>query len=257
MASARDALYEAASNGDYELLKTLLLPDPTQSFQEADVTIEQLLAKAARKGHAQTVAYCVRLGARVNDSDIHDAVVEGNSLEVYKVLVPAGYNLNFRHDFVGGPLCWLGDDTALAAYLLSHGADPNRDMQTGRYQPISVAARNPSDISEIVELFIKHGAQIDGSGAIILAAMHGNLKVVECLISHGANVNLDPWTDTMIFARREEAESALHKAVRSGNEAIVGLLIDNDADRSCLNANGRTARDLAQELGMTGIVSIL
>jgi ankyrin repeat protein len=258
MTSKYDTLIKAASNGDCETLKSLLQPNLLQTLQEADLTLEQLIAPAANNRHAQVVEYCISLGANVHDFEVLRAVIQGNSLDVYKVVVPAGYNLNYDHGgIIGGPLCWVGNDVPLAAYLLTHGANPNSDLQTRIYQPLALAARNPNDSVEMIELFITHGAQIDRSGALIVAAQYGNLEAVRCLISHGANVNLIRWTDAIIFTRPNQVESALHRAVKGGHEAVVALLLEKGADMSLEDANGKTALDVARELEKDSMVRLL
>ena len=257
MVSLHDTLTEVASNGDCETLKRLLQPNLSHQLHEADLTLEQLTALAAINGHAQVVGYCISLGANVNDFEVLISVIQSKSLEVYKVVVPAGYKLNYDHGIVGGPLCWVGNDAPLATYLLSHGADPSRNFQGGKYQPLALAAMNPSDNVEMIEFFIKYGAQVDRSGALIVAAQHGKLETVRCLISHGANVNLIQWTDTMIFKRPDQAESALHRAVKGGHEAVVALLLEKGADVNLQDANGKTCLDLARELEKDSILRLL
>lgn len=181
------------------------------------------------------------------------AVIQGNSLEVYQAVVPAGFNLNYDHRFIGGGLCWCGNDVPLAAYLLSQRANPNLDLQTRRYTPLTIAARMANDNAELVELYIRHGAQTDWSGALTVAAECGNLKVARRLISRGANVNLNGRRDTPIFSRQDVAGSALHKAIQGGHAAIVALLMENGADVRQETAGSKTAVGLARDLGKSGI----
>ena len=257
MTSRRDDLIEMASNGDCIGLKQLLGPQPLQFLKEANLTLEQLLSPAVNHRQVQVIDYCISLGANVNDFEILIAVIQAKSLDVYKVVVSAGYNLQYDHGMMGGPLCWVGNDVPLAAYLLSRGADPNSDLQTGIYQPLALAARNPGDNVEMIELFIKHGAQVDRSGALIVAAQYGKLETVRCLISHGANVNLIQWTDTMIFKRPDQVDSALHRAVKGSHDAVVALLLENGADVSLEDANGKTPLDLARDMEKDSIVRLL
>ena len=256
MTSRKIQLVQAASNGDCETLKTLLRPDPSQTLQEASITLEKLVATAAAKGNASVVEYGVTLGANVNDYNVVQAVTEGRSLDVYKSVVPAGYKLNRDYGFVGGPLSWVGNDVPLAAYLLEHGANPNNEMQSAMYQPMALAARNPNDNAEMIELFIRHGAQIDRSGALLVAAEHGNLEAARCLISHAANVNLCQWRDTFVMRPGRE-ETALHRAVKSRHESIVALLLESGADTKLKDAQGKTALDLAREMEVEGLVQLL
>ena len=257
MTSRHDNLIDLASNGDCVGLKQLLEPQPLQILKEANLTLEQLVAPAVNNRQAQVIDYCISLGANVNDFEILVAVIHAKSLDVYKAVVPAGYNLNYDHGITGGPLCWVGNDVPLAAYLLSHGADPNRDLQTGIYQPLALAARNTGDNVEMIELFIKYGAHVDRSGALIVAAQYGKLETVRCLIAYGTNVNLIRWTDTMIFKRPDQAESALHRAVKGGHEAVVALLLENGADVNLEDASGKTPSDLAHGMENDSIVRLL
>ena len=257
MTSRHDNLIDLASNGDCVGLKQLLEPHPLQILREANLTLEQLVVPAVNNRQAQVINYCISLGANVNDFEILIAVIQAKSLDVYKAVVRAGYNLNHDHGIVGGPLCWVGKDVPLAAYLLSHNADPNSDLQSGIYQPLALAARDPVDNVEMIELFLKYGAQVDRSGALIIAAQYGRLETVRCLIAHGANVNLIQWTDTMIFKRPDQVESALHKAVKGDHEAVVALLLENGADVNLESASGKTPLDLARDMENDSLVRLL
>lgn len=114
-------------------------------------------------------------------------VLESSRLNVYKTVVSARFELNYEHDgTIWGPLIWatLTNHIPLAMYLLDHGADVNRDLPNRVCRPLAKEAeKNGVDMSE---LFIKHGAQIDRTGALIVAAQHGNFEAVRCLVSHGA-----------------------------------------------------------------------
>ena len=113
------------------------------------------------------------------------------------------------------------------------------------------------DNVEMIELFIKYGAQVDSSGALIVAAQYGKLETISCLIAHGANVNLIQWTDTMIFKRPDQAESALHRAVKGSHKAVAALLLENGADVNLEDANGKTSLDLARDMENDSLVRLL
>lgn len=255
MTSNQDPLIQAASSGHCEIFRNLLQPDPSQVLQEANINSEQLLAAAAKKGHVSIVEYIIKLGVNLNDSEVRQALIEGRSLEIYKVVIPAGHMLNWRHEMTGGPLSWVGKDIPLAAYLLEHGADPNNELQFGGYMPIALAAR--TDNADMIELFIKHGANIDRSGALIVAAENGHLENVRRLVSHGANVDLIRSADTFVIKRISDEKSALHRAIKGGHEAVVILLLENGADRELEDPHGNTALDLAREMNSERLVQIL
>lgn len=253
-----DSLMEAASTGQYKVLATLLQPDPAKALQEADLTLEKLAATAASNNHPQIVKYCLSLGANVNDYAVIKGVLQSNSLEMYKTVVPAGYDLKFDHGgMTGGPLIWaaLKNDVPLATYLLEHGAEVNRDIQTRVYLPLAKAAMKNS--VEMMELFIGHGALIDRSGALIVAADNGNLEAVKCLISHGANSNVMRCEETILYRRTSEEETALHKAVKGGHEDVAAFLLARGANPNLKDPEGLKALDIARERRMTGIAELL
>ena len=248
MASTRVSLIRAASKGNIEAFKSLLGSSPSDRLQEAELTLEKLAEIASRHQHLKVLRYCINLGANVNDNDVRMGVLMSNRLNVYKTVIAAGFNINYDHDgTIGGPLIWatLKNHLLLAEYLLDNGADVNRDRQDGVYTPLAKAAQNNNPA--MLELFIKHGAQIDRSGALIVAAKHGNLEAVQCLVSHGANINLIRLSETQLYTKTDEEESALHKAVKGGHVEVVVFLVENGAQLDLLDYHCRDALIVAVE----------
>lgn len=190
MSSKRESLIRAASKGQIEVFKSLLQPDQPSSLQEANITLEKLAAIAASQYHARLLKFCVGLGASVNNDAVRSGALKSSSLNVYKAIVPAGFDLNYDHDgTIGGPLIWatFRNDIRLASYLLEHGADVNRDLQSRIYRPLAKAAQRNS--VELIKLFIKHGAAIDHSGALIVSVLFGAaFPNLNCLINRVFNI---------------------------------------------------------------------
>ena len=190
MPSKRESLIGAASKGQLEVFKSLLQPDQSSSLQVANITLEKLAAIAASQYHARLLKFCVGLGASVNNDAVRSGALKSSSLNVYKAIVPAGFDLNYEHDgTIGGPLIWatFRNDIRLAAYLLEHGADVNRDLQSRIYRPLAKAAQRNS--VELIKLFIKHGAGIDHSGALIVSLIFGaDFPNLNCLINRVFNL---------------------------------------------------------------------
>ncbi|KAL6719069.1 hypothetical protein ACLMJK_003304 [Lecanora helva] len=221
----RSTLLSFAAKGDLTSLQQHLSSSNIQSEYIGSV---EILLPAIENNHPHLIPYLVTtLSVNPNDPLIQRAVVTANSLPIYQAIVPLGFNLNYDHGVSGGPLCWVRNDIPLATYLLKHGADPNRDIQTGRYQPLALAARNRQCGVEIVDLFIRYGAHIDRSGALIVAARMGFVEKVRLLLDRGADVGMEGWSESLIFRRQEEKESALHAAVREWHEEVVRVLLEN------------------------------
>lgn len=257
MTSRRDDLIRAASSGNINAFK-LLQPDLSDCLQEAEVTLEELAGIAASHQNIKVLKHCIDIGANVNDDAVVTGVLDSNRLNVYKTVIAAGFEINYNHDgTIGGPLIWatLTNHLVLAEYLLDHGADVNSDRQFGVYTPLSTAAQK-NNIA-MLELFIRHGAQIDRSGALIVAAGHGNLEAVRCLVYYGANINLIRMGDTDLYTKIDEEESALHKAVKGGHEDVVVFLVENGAELGLRNIEGQDALTMAVETNNAEIFQIV
>lgn len=234
------------------------MPDPLASLQEAELTLETVAAVAISNCHTKVFEFCISIGANVNDDAIRLSILDANRLDLYKIVIAAGFDLNHEHDgTIGGTLIWatLADHIPLAKYLLEKGADPNRDLQDGVYRPLAKAAEKNN--VAMIELFIKYGAQINSSGALIVAAEHGNLDAVRCLISYGANIDLIRLTVTDLCTKTGEEESALHKAVKGGHEDVVTFLVESGAQLGLTDHWGRDALMIAVELNNAEVFDII
>ena len=258
MRSKRERLIRAASKGHFEAFKGLLQPDASISLQRAEFTLEKLAGIAARHQHSKIFKFCIGIGANVNDEAVRTGVLQFNRLSIYKKVVAAGFYLQYDHDgTTGGPLIWatLANHIPLAIYLLGHGVDANCDLQSGIYRPLAKAAENNS--VAMIELLIAYGAQIDRSGALIVAAENGSLEAVRCLVSHGANINLMHTSDTDLYSKSLEEQSALHKAVLGEHEDVVVFLVENGAELNLRDHEGKDALIMAVETNNAEIFQII
>ncbi len=254
----RQDLIRAASKGHLETFQKLLPPNPSDSLQEADITLEKLAGIAARHYHSKVLKFCISIGANVNDDAVRIGVLESNRINVYKTVIAGGFEIDYDHDgTIGGPLIWatLTDHIPLATFLLNHGADVNRDLHSRVHRPLAKAAEKNS--VAMMELFISHGAQMDRSGALIVAAEHGNLEATQYLVSHGANIDLIRMSDTDLYTKTDEEESALHKAIRGGHEDVVAFLVESGAQLDLRNHEGNAAREISLEMNNEEIFQII
>ena len=100
---------------------------------------------------------------------------------------------------------------------------------------------------------IYHGANVDGSGALIFAAQRGKVEYVKYLLSRGAEVNetvhiSDHATDHDRLCV-EMLAAPLHAAVRENHMSVVDLLLQSGADLKSKDGKGRTAAKIAVEKG--------
>jgi ankyrin repeat protein len=106
---------------------------------------------------------------------------------------------------------------------------------------------------DIIELLLKHHADVDsrnaqGATALHDAALAGQRAAAETLIKHGAAVNA---RDT------ESGATPLHRAASWNRRAVVELLLAHGADPSIRDNAGRTPADLAAQNGQPDLAGLL
>lgn len=132
--------------------------------------------------------------------------------------------------------------------MLQNGAWPNQRVESeGGWYALTGAAGHSDP--QMIELFLDHGARIQGSGALNLAVLTDKEENVKCLLRRGADVNeMAPITDNP--GSRENMGPPLHKAVEKGHVGVVDILLNAGADVNMKDAKGRTAAEIARLKGM-------
>jgi ankyrin repeat protein len=118
--------------------------------------------------------------------------------------------------------------------LLDAGADPHGEA------PIEAAVG--SGKIEMVRLLLDAGANLHGDGTIVTAVQIQNVEMVRMLIAAGA----DPRGNAPLIA-----------AVQGGRVEMVRLLLDAGANKDARNSEGMSAIELAAQLDMIDIVTLL
>jgi uncharacterized protein len=162
------------------------------------------------------------------------------------------------------------DDVKEIKKQLANGVDPNMTDDYG--MPLLVlAAREKSD--KVAALLLdnpKTNIEIvdkAGENAMMLAALNGDVQLVNLLISKDAEVNKKGWTPLHYAATNGQDEvvkvlldhsayidagspngtTPLMMAARGGHVSTVKLLLDNGADLNVKNQLGLTALDFAKQ----------
>ena len=242
----KDILEEMCKSEDgiLELFQSLLKLDPGQ-VDFKDEKRKTLLFFAAEKGFAKLAAFLLSKGAKVNARDkwnfipLHEAL----NKEVAEVLVKNGAFLNMKSNSGLTPLqtAVYGLRLDVARFLVSKGATSNiyLDAAIGRFERIQQRVqRNPK---------IVNNAGVDGWTLLHHAAVAGQYKIVDFLISKNANIN----------AETIKGETPLHLAVSRGREKIVKLLILKGADVNVRNKYGNTPLQIAKTNGYQETAKLL
>ncbi|MBD2098365.1 ankyrin repeat domain-containing protein [Trichocoleus sp. FACHB-591] len=233
-----EALEAAFFNKDFAQAKRLLKSVPAQ-----DIERSELMLRAVQTNQPELIQLMIKRGADPNANDgvspLRQAVRTGND-----------------------PLVQL---------LLKHGADPNQ--QDGNTDSIlQEALFSNSYISfldwtshidrfpqvsdqgmETIRFILKGGAnpndrdRANGTTVLMVAAGHGNEKLVELLLQQGANAK----------AANAYGENALHYAAWRGNPAIVQRLLSEKVNVNPIHHLGRTPLMFAVRRGSLPIVKLL
>lgn len=144
---------------------------------------------------------------------------------------------------------------------IDNGADVNATIKAGRAALHEAALYH--DNNEITSFLIERGADVnirdlERKTPLDLAVWQGHLKVVDCLIKHGAVLG-----DTSLHNSREytlHTGILIVEAAAAGKREIVELLLQNGVDPNCERRYGvlsETPLQAAARAGHTNIAKLL
>jgi uncharacterized protein len=233
--------------------------DTAQAVQALDdgdqYQATSLLFAAARLGCEPQARALLDRGAAIDAKDREGKTAltkaaEADKLALVRLLLERGANVNARAVDGSTPLFTAAeqDRGPAVALLLERGADPNLPGRRG-LRPLAAAAFNGS--TESVEALLKFGADPnalddDGSGAIVYAAGHGYAQVVALLLQAGVDVNrrYAHGLTALMWAAGHDASAGVDDI-----EATIKTLIDHGAALDLRDDRGKTAADIARDLG--------
>lgn len=269
------ALINACSSGQIANLKFLLtgadktpvhLFPPLQYLMEIAIrhrqgpTLEYLFtrvpASSATKPFPDTSACNTGLPAAWQTEPYLSivAAVETNDLSIFQSLLDQGVKVDANLERAITPLAVAVamELEQITTFLLSKGADPNRHYSFEKDTLLGRAAGGQS--LGILEALLRYGANVEGSQALRQAAEQGRIENARRLLDAGADVN-EVFTRTEYGPTREVRwGSALHFALRKRQVPFVKFLIEKGADLEARDGNGKTAKVVAQEVGLSDVV---
>ncbi|CEG37516.1 Ankyrin [Plasmopara halstedii] len=219
LAGWRNRIFDLARNDRLdEILECLEDGCPIDLLEGG--TGDTLLILACRRGDAELVELCLSRRAR---NDPHPEFGE-TALQVA---------VNSSQAHCVGLLLSTAAKSDMDSEIVNH-IDSNNDA------PLHVAARH-GDLA-CLQLLLHHGADICvveelGRTPLHCAVANGNLECVAYFLDVGG--------DSVLNSGDHDGETALHYAARSGNEAMVTLLLESAANVHAYNVQGESAYDVA------------
>lgn len=223
------------------------------------LNLNMAIFRAAENGHASAVSvlldFALRNGVKplsvIHRDTIRISIQNGHAV-VFNMLAkaePTVATFNIQHGQRPLDLAIDSRKLEVAKVILARGG--GRQFPDGRPPPsyrnsrMCRAAR--SSTQDMVELLIRYGYAVHGSGALQSAAERGVLETMRLLVEvHAADVNERlpaetlPRHDNALFA----SWTPLHFAARCGREDAMELLESYGAKTDVLDANGKTPSQL-------------
>lgn len=186
-----------------------------------------------------------------NSPELVRASQQGD-LSTVQQFVESGADVNCTNQHGTGPL--LTFTPSIIGYLLSKGADPNRQKNENG-APVLVGLAYVNNV-ECVGLLLKGGADANAvterTGETALhsclakprddASATDQRAIVRLLIEYGADPNrwTIPGATTFNYWRdvRTRGETALHRAAAYASEETITFLLEAGADKTIRDANG-------------------
>ena len=217
--------------------------------------VERALAVAVQNGHPAVVSLLLAFALQ-QKMDLSDVITRSvvnkaigcgpAAIPIFKALASADPTIiNFPLGHGAEPLYEAvrrRQPYALAA-LLEIGADPlqpvARSKELGTYNSSLMSRAAISEYPYMIELLLKHGTPIAGTGALHTTTCHGRLDTMRLLIQHGADLNevIIPWRKW----------TPMHFAASRGQVDAMGLLVQSGARSDLKDEHSKTAAELLEE----------
>ncbi|KAI9932280.1 hypothetical protein MW887_009791 [Aspergillus wentii] len=193
----------------------------------ASSQLQQEAKEAAFQGDVATLQRCFENGLSAMDKKVYLNALQNGDVKTFQVILDAGGDINFTMGYSGSPLisALRHKHQNLLEFLFSRGVDPNM----GTY------------------VMLEKGARIEGTGALHIAAILGNINLMRLLIKYGADVNEIPFLHVVAFVDYHREGTPLHWAIAGGHAEAVELLLEHHTDLNMVDVEGVSASDRLSE----------
>ena len=201
-----------------------------------------------------TVQYLFQAGFRV-DEESKDSIglrpvyvaTQTQRSDILEVLLAAGADPNLATGDNRVPLltaCQTGNVTC-TRMLLKAGADPNTPTPRLKGTPLHLVAQSGHENArKLCQLLVDAGCDVTRRNFFGKTALHSACgsrrdvtKIIDFLLLHGEDIN----------GRDERGQTPLMHAASLDNVRTVQYLIQQNADKTCRDSEGRSALDVAME----------
>ncbi|KAF2654906.1 ankyrin [Lophiostoma macrostomum CBS 122681] len=263
-AELEDEYKNAIDQHDSDLVKKII-ESRANNDRNYIPPLSAIMVRATMQDQPDIVSWCIDQADRAGLTVIHPrelmktvVATEPGALKTHKMLVEKNLvDLDYYVPWFGTAFSVAATSGAYewAKWCLEKGVDPNID-RVDEYKTVIAGTAENGHI-DMVKLLLEHGAELNGSGAIVLAAEAGEKDMVDFLLKQGASIN-EIGVECPVDERiTEDAGSALHMAAEGGHKDVVELLVDKGAIIDIEDVKGRTPLSRARAAGHGEIVEYL
>lgn len=185
-----------------------------------------------------------------DEKDIRKAMIAGDAEPLRQYLISGGdpNSINAKGMSLLMTAIWAGKGLEMPLLLLDAGADLRPRQPSTGWRAFHFAAVN--DHVDILNELIKRGDAFqtpDDWKALHYAAQYRAYRTIPILIGLGADIDL----------RDDEGRTPLMRAAKSGIAEMVTLLLKHGAEKGAVDAEGRTAKEIAIATGKKKVVELL
>ena len=186
-----------------------------------------------------------------DDSALNSAVYYDHP-EILTILIEAGTDPNIHGEHVPAlHVAAANDNVEAAAILISHGAKLDVRDNVNNDTALIYGIRDGK--FSVAEVLLEAGADPNltdrrGFTPLHIAVARDDTKIVQCLLDHGAAINVRTHSD---------GRTPLMIAAAAGFEEMVELLLFRGADPFIVDSGGKSPLERAVECHRSGVEDIL
>ncbi|KAE8337821.1 hypothetical protein BDV24DRAFT_95187 [Aspergillus arachidicola] len=244
--------------GDVQKFREIL-DSPLSSSERIDICdFYAIMVEVVKRNDAQFIRELLSRGLPMDPLYALESIkVQGK--DALKAFLEYGWDINQPMSELNPPvLGYAITDEEMTAWLLDHGADPNRQCVID-LTPLSLAVES-APIS-VIHLMLSRGGNVQ-RGQLLHHAIErrsDTIEVLGILIEKGAPINSAMYEDYPSWALFHfmGLGTPLHKAAELGKVDVVRYLISKVASQSIKDAHGRTAIECAHMSNQREVIDAL
>jgi hypothetical protein len=251
-------LVTATTNGNLPLIKSFFPTLPPSSPILKSVAME-----AIKSNQPPILNWCFSQGFNLPssslNSEFYHAACNSQSTAIFQVLLENGFDLNAHtSEFFGSGtalvVAAMHGNIEFARWLLEHGQDVNAGFSC---EAIVYAVGGENRSLEMVELLVKHGLRLEGTGAAIGAAEKDDVPMLRLCLENGCGIEESEYWWLVPTNDADMEGTALYRACRAGSLRAVEELVVRGANLRWRDERGRDCVEIAKEMWMMHVVEWL